>query len=415
MAISRRGFLGLGACFGLGAVVGARIGLPEAFAPGPPREITGAAAELVSSAFEGLNRESMWDVHVHISGIGTGDSGCWVNPAMQRVTSPWRQLKFDIYRVAAGVTDLSRADAQYVERLLALHRLCNPAGKLVAMAFDYRVNEKGEVLKERSDFHVPNDYVLRLAKAHPELVACASIHPYRDDAVELLDQAVERGAVALKWLPNAMGMDPASELCDPFYKRLAHHGIPLITHGGTELAVDAPDDQELGNPLRLRRALDLGVKVVVAHSASLGLVEDFAAAPDRVKMRAFDAFMRLFTDSRYEKNLFADVSAVTQFHRYEVALRELLIAKDLHPRLVNGSDYPLPCIDPLFSSKALERAQFISGEDRSLLNQIYDRNPLLYDFVLKRRVSVEYKDQTYSFSPRVFETAWLFERPGAPG
>jgi len=415
MAISRRGFLGLGACFGLGAVVGARIGLPEALAPGPPRPVSGAALEMVAQAFEGLNREAVWDAHVHITGIGTGGSGCWVNPKMLRVTAPWRNFKFDIYRAAAGITDMSRADEQYVERLLALHELMNPSGKLVAMAFDLRVDEAGREDRDRSDFFVPNEYVFRLAKAHPALVPCASIHPYREDAIERLDRAVESGAVAIKWLPNAMGMDPASEKCDAFYARLAHHAIPLITHGGEELAVDSPEDQELGNPLRVKRALEHGVKVVVAHAASLGIVEDLSATPERLKMRAFDAFMRLFTDPKYEKLLYADISAVTQFHRYEIALRELLRARDLHPRLVNGSDYPLPCIDPLISSRLLERKGFITSEDRKVLNEIYDHNPLLYDFVLKRRVSIEEDDRSYEFSPGIFESAWLFRRPEANG
>lgn len=413
MAISRRGFLGLAACFGLGATVGARLGLPDAFAPGKPRALSGAAAELASAAFEGLNRQAVWDCHVHVSGVGTGGSGCWVNPKMRNLFAPWRQLKFDIYRKAAGVTDMANADEQYVDRLLELHRLTNPNGKLVVMAFDYRVDEGGQELKDKSDFYVPNEYVLGLAKAHPEIVPCASIHPYRVDAIDRADRALAEGAVAMKWLPNAMGMDPASERCDRFFKWLAQNRVPLITHGGAELAVDSPDDQELGNPLRLRRALDLGVKIVVAHAASLGQVDDFAAVPEQIKMRAFDAFMRLFSDKSYEQTLFADISAVTQFHRYETALKELLIAKHLHARLVNGSDYPLPAIDPLISTRLLERAKFISPEDRTLLNEIYDRNPLLYDFVLKRRLSVEYKEQSHSFSPRVFETAWLFERPKA--
>lgn len=409
MALSRRGLLALGACFGLGAAVGARIGLPAALGPGSPRPVRGRARALVDEAFEGLDRARMWDAHVHVTGLGAGGTGCWVNPEMRKLFSPWRHFKFDVYRHAAGITDLSRADQQYVDRLLALHRLANPAGKLIAYAFDYFVDESGEPRPSRSELYVPDEYVLSLAKQHPEILPCASIHPYRDDALARLDKAAAAGAVAVKWLPNAMGMDPSSSRCDPFYDRLKALNLPLITHAGHEMAVHSPDAQELGNPLRLRRPLEHGVRVVVAHAASLGVVEDLDA-PERLKMQSFDAFMRLFSDTRYEKLLFADISAVTQTHRLPTALRELLTAKALHKRLLNGSDYPLPCIDPLISTRMLEREGFLSAEDRAALNEIYAHNPLLYDFVVKRRVSIEYKDQTHTFAPSVFETAWFFER-----
>ena len=310
MALSRRGVLALGACFGVGAAVGARVGLPSALGPGVPREVRGRARELVDEAFEGLDRSRMWDAHVHLTGLG--GTGCWVNPEMRSLTSPWRHFKFDVYRHAAGITDLSRADQQYVEWLLALHRLTNPAGKLISYGFDYFVDESGAERPARSEFFVPNEYVFSLAKLHPEILPCASIHPYRADAVERLNRAAVAGAVAIKWLPNAMGMDPASQRCGTFYDRLVALGLPLISHAGHELAVHSPDAQELGNPLRLRRGLERGVRVVVAHAASLGVVEDLDA-PERLKVRAFDAFMRLFNDKKYEKLLFADISALTQF------------------------------------------------------------------------------------------------------
>jgi uncharacterized protein len=414
MAISRRAFVGLGASFGVGALIGARLGLPAALGPGEPRPVTSHAVSLIQEAFQDLDRERIWDSHVHIVGTGAGGTGCWLNPDMTRWSSLRRNFEFDVYRRAAGITDLARADQQYVERLLALAKLANPAGKLVALAFDYFVDEDGKERPERSEFFVPNEYVFALAKAHPELAACASIHPYRKDAVERLDKAYEAGAVAVKWLPNAMGMDPASERCKAFFQRLAELRLPLITHAGEEQAVDSPDAQELGNPLRLRHALDAGVRVVVAHLASLGRVDDLDT-PDRIKLSAFDAFMRLFTDRRFEKNLFADISAITQVNRMSVALKEILISKDLHKRLVNGSDYPLPCIDPLISTRLLVRSGFLSEEDRPLLNEIYTHNPLLFDFVLKRRVSVEYKDESYAFDPGVFESAWLFDRSDKRG
>ena len=58
--------------------------------------------------------------------------------------------------------------------------------------------------------------------------------------------------------------------------------------------------------------------------------------------------------------------------------------KNAFVRLVNGSDYPLPAINSLIWTRSLVRSGFITAEERQSLNEIYDYNPLLFDFVLKR-------------------------------
>jgi mannonate dehydratase len=75
-----------------------------------------------------------------------------------------------------------------------------------------------------------------------------------------------------------------------------------------------------------------------------------------------------------------------QFNRMPVPLATLLKRQDLHSRLVNGSDYPLPAINSLIWTRALVRDGFITAAERQALNEIYDYNPLLFDFVLKRTV-----------------------------
>ena len=54
-----------------------------------------------------------------------------------------------------------------------------------------------------------------------------------------------------------------------FTKKMKELDLILLSHGGEEKAVEADEDQKLGNPLLLRRALDHGVKVIVAHCAGL--------------------------------------------------------------------------------------------------------------------------------------------------
>ncbi|TAJ03411.1 MAG: amidohydrolase, partial [Planctomycetota bacterium] len=344
-----------------------------------------AGRALAARALAGLDLARVWDVHVHVVGLGAGGSGCRVNPHLRQWWHPLEHVRFDAYRAGAGITELERGDQQYVERLVELQRLANPLGKSVALAFDAHVRADGGEDDARTPFHVPNDYVADLARKHAELAFCASIHPYRADALARLERAAEQRCVAVKWLPNAMGIDPSSPRCDAFYRKLAELGIPLLTHTGVEHAVDAADAQELGNPLRLRRPLDAGVRVIAAHCASLGMCRDDergATAP--AEARGLDLFLRLMGEKQYDGRLYGDLSAVTLVNRDGDVLGELLAATELHARLVNGSDYPLIAIDPVVSTWWLARQGYVDPADRDGLEEIFDANPLLFDLVLKR-------------------------------
>jgi uncharacterized protein len=157
----------------------------------------------------------------------------------------------------------------------------------------------------------------------------------------------------------------------------------LLSHGGEEKAVEAEEDQKLGNPLLLRRALDQGVKVIVAHCAGLGTNEDLDSR-DRKVVDNFDLFLRLMDEKRYEGLVFGEISAMTQFNRSGKPLRTMLAREDLHERIVNGSDYPLPAVNLLIRTRPLVKQGYISAEEGELVKEIYDYNPLLFDFVLKR-------------------------------
>jgi hypothetical protein len=98
----------------------------------------------------------------------------------------------------------------------------------------------------------------------------------------------------------------------------------------------------------------------------------------------FDLFMRLMNEKRYEGLVFGDISAMTQFNRAGKPLATILEREDLHERLVNGSDYPLPAINVLIRTGPLVKAGYINAAERDSLNEIYEYNPLLFDFVLKR-------------------------------
>ena len=345
------------------------------------------AGDLIRRSFDDIDPAQILDYHTHVAGIGKG-TGAFVNPKMLAWRHPFHRLKFKVYLSAGAVTDVEQADAQIVERLTRLITNIDGHGKHRLLAFDQNYNRDGTPNPEKTEFYVPNDYIFTLARQHPDCFEpVISVNPYRSDAVIELERGAKRGAQMVKWLPNAMGIDPADELCDPFYQKMKELGLVLLSHGGEEKAVEAQEDQRFGNPLLLRRALDHGVKVIVAHCAGLGDNEDLDHA-ERKRVPNFDLFLRLMEEKRYEGTLFADISAMTQYNRTGTPLTTILQREDLHERLVNGSDYPLPAINVLIRTSTLVRQGYISAEERACLNEIYDYNPLLFDFVLKRTLKI---------------------------
>jgi mannonate dehydratase len=206
-----------------------------------------------------------------------------------------------------------------------------------------------------------------------------------------------------------MGIDPSSPRCDRFYEALAQHDLPLITHAGEEKAVHGAELEALGNPLLLRRALDHGVRVVVAHCASLGAAADIDRGPDAAPLPCFDLFARMMGETRYDGLLFADISALTLRNRNAETLRVLLERDEWHARLLNGSDYPLPGIVPLILPADFAARGLLPASAVPLLEMIRQHNPLLFDFVLKRHLS----SGGHRFPPGVFATRGFFERKTA--
>lgn len=360
------------------------------------------ASDLVKRAFEDIDSMRLVDHHTHIAGIGTGDSQAFVNPKMHTWAHPFHRLKFKVYLSAAAVTDATQCDRQMTERLANLVIHIPAHGKHRLLAFDKNYHADGTVNLEKTEFYVPNDYVFALAEAHPELfIPNISVNPYRPDALEELEQWARRGARVVKWLPNAMGIDPSNEQCDPFYQKLKELDLILLSHGGEEKAVEAEEDQRLGNPLLLRRALDHGVKVIVAHCAGLGSNSDLDSK-NREVVSNFDLFLRLMSEKRYEGLLFGEISAMTQYNRSGKPLATVIGREDLHERLVNGSDYPLPAVNFLIRTRTLVNAGYLSASEREDLNEIYDYNPLLFDFVLKRTIKLPGTEKR--LPPSVFMT-----------
>lgn len=96
---------------------------------------------------------------------------------------------------------------------------------------------------------------------------------------------------------------------------------------------------------------------------------------------------------------------IAQRNRRPEVIRTLLERGDLHDRLLQGSDYPLPGILPLTSPAALARAGLLPADAVSELIALREHNSLLFDFVLKRLLSW----QGRAFQVSVFHTRRFFE------
>jgi predicted TIM-barrel fold metal-dependent hydrolase len=363
--------------------------------------------ELVQAAWAGLDPAKVWDCHAHLIGIGDSGSGIWINPRMRSLLHPVEYAqRFFYLNAGCARNPPGSVDVNYVERIRKLVDDMRAGFKLILLAFDHSYDVQGSINLPGSAFFTPNPYARDVARNAPgSFEWAASIHPYRADCVMALEEARRGGAVAVKWLPAAMGIDPASPRCDPFYAALTQTGLPLITHAGMERAL-ATGEQGFGNPLRLRRALEHGVRVVVAHCASLGEDRDTDCGPNGPYVPSFALFARLMDDPRYDGRLFGDLSAMTQSNRAGPPLATIVERSEWHPRLVNGSDYPLPGVMPLYSVAQFVHQRWIEASAAPVLTEIRGHNPLLFDFVLKRHLAVNGR----RLPAAVFETRGFFRR-----
>jgi uncharacterized protein len=357
------------------------------------------------------------DYHAHLLGDGIGLHP----PAMHKDMLNWRHpiahIRYLSYLSAIKLLPEHHDPDRYIRH--HMHRLVkylrDPTHsphrhyRMQVLAIDSYFTLDGSRRPEKTHFYVSNDYLMEFVREFPESFSPAfSVHPYRSDALVELTRCHElfeewkmhllaRGILnqeeaskipkMLKWLPNSMGIDPMHPRCGPFYERLAELNFILLSHTGEELAVSIDRaHQRLGNPLLLRKAVRAGVTVIVAHCAALGKNPDLdndCRLEDNLTL-----FLRMMNESLESPQegsgkLYGDLSALSIF-LCQKQLCTLLEKPEIHHRLLNGSDYPIPAINPLVHLGSARRAGMLTGQEALLLREIYDFNPLLMDIVFKR-------------------------------
>ena len=222
---------------------------------------------------------------------------------------------------------------------------CPSVDRLALLAFDECYDDAGRAqgMAPRghygSDLYVSNSSVRAMCERRPEkFIFAASIHPYRSGACEMLAEVAAAGAKLVKWLPIHQNINIEDRRTVDFLRQAARLGIPMLIHYGGELSLSR-QHMEFESPLPLLGVLrglrDEGSMpiVIVAHVATPSFIWQSAENC----WTFIDAMLGEFGDAP----LYADISALAAFGRTPW-LRRLAPRRDLHRKLLFGTDFPIP-------------------------------------------------------------------------
>jgi predicted TIM-barrel fold metal-dependent hydrolase len=278
-----------------------------------------------------IDKKEIIDMHVHVAGIGAGESGCHVS---EELRTNWR---YRTYLKAFNVSEEDlriHGDAIVFEKVSDQIKASRSIKAAVVLALDGVIGRDGELDLSQTETYVPNEFVAKESAKYSNLMFGASVNPYRHDAIQRLEDVARQGAVLIKWLPAIQHIDPSDERLTMYYEKLVELDLPLLTHAGGERSFTTANTA-LGDPERLRLPLSIGVKVIAAHAATTG------------QSNGEDNMMRLIKMFGDYSNLYADISSLTQANKLKYLPR--LLKHDVHDRLVYGTDFPL-INTPLVSS-----------------------------------------------------------------
>jgi predicted TIM-barrel fold metal-dependent hydrolase len=295
------------------------------------------------------------DVHIHLTGTGCCDSGCWIAPKFRH------RFTFRAIKLIQGMTEHEMntdIDVIWPERVA--HLLKESAIDWgVVLGFDQVFDHAtGAPSPEKSQMYVPPEWVFQVCRENSGLLPGPSVNPFAADALERLEYCIQEGAVLIKWLPATQHIDPASPQLRDFYRLMAKHNLPLLIHIGRERTFEELSPQ-YGRLHRLELPLSLGVTVICAHSATrvLGTRE-----PD-------DRPLLLEMLKKYP-HMYLDNSGICNPSRFAhlpgLAKDPLIMSRTLY-----GSDWPVPSnaiyfLGKMPIKKVLELEQLKNPFDRDI-------------------------------------------------
>lgn len=296
----------------------------------------------------------IFDLHVHIAGSPASHSGNYLS---SRLKTNWA---FRIFARRFGLSwqDLQRPESSEVISSKTLSWLNESrVDRAVLLALDAAYRLDGKRHESKTLLVVDNDFVADVAASHKKALFGASVHPYREDALAELDRVVERGACLIKWLPSAQNIEPDHPRCYGFYEKLAHYGIPLLCHTGTEHTLASYPDS-FNDPCRLLPALERGVTVIAAHCGTRLLL---------YRKSYFQTWQKMALE---HERFYGDLGAFVAVTRL-LPLRRILKNPVLLSKALFGSDFPalampLAYLGQIKLSRALELRRIENPFDQSL-------------------------------------------------
>lgn len=330
------------------------------------------------------------DAHVHLAGVGTAGSGCWISPRFER------RYTFRLLRWWNGITAeqmRSSIDQDWVDRVARQVRE-SELDRAVVLGFDGVYDGSGELDRERSQLVVPPSWVFEACRRQPEeLLPGPSLNPFRRDAEERLEECIAGGAVLIKWLPSAQSIDPSSSRLTGFYRRVAEAGIPLLIHSGGGEMTFREVRPELKELALLRAPLEAGVTVICAHTGTPVLL-----SRDANQLPLLRSMLAEYPHLWVDNSGMANPSRFAYLPR--LAREPLMQARTLY-----GSDFPVP-------SNAFYFAARLGPREVRALERV--KNPFDRDVRLKRALG--YPDRTLTRAERVLANLdrWRDARPSRP-
>ena len=327
------------------------------------------------------------DLHVHFGAPKDEESGCYWSKDFEKTAAYWamRIITKSLF---------TKVNIQKVQKkLLKVINKSKHVDKSILLAMDEVYDKSGARHPEWTHLYVPNMYIANLAKENDRILFGASVHPYRKDWSDELDKCIAHKAVLCKWIPSSQQIDPSSDTCTPFYKKLSDHKLPLLCHAGPEYAIPTSNKKynERNNPKYLRKALDQGVIVIFAHCAlpyfgtlDVDYTDDLAE------------FYKLFKEAeRNNWNLYADLSALATPLRAPYI--EDILNKIPAERLLFGSDYPIPA-----SELSYTKTKNIMKWIKFVWKMIHLKNPLDKNYHLIRKMGFD--DSIFTNAQKLFSS-----------
>ena len=332
------------------------------------------------------------DAHIHFGAPADEQSGCYWSEEFEH-TAAYYVMLFLTHSLFRKINI-----ARMQKHLLNVINSAKLVSHSIVLALDEVYDEQGNKHPEMTHLYVPNSYLIDLKKTNPRILLGASVHPHRQDWQDELDYCIENGAVLCKWIPSSQQIKPDHPTCMPFYKKLAQTGLPLLAHAGPEYAIPTSDKNYdiYNNPKYLRRALDEGVTVILAHCAM-----PYFGFLDVDYHDDFEDFLKLFKEAEHNGwNLYADLSAIATPLRAPYV--EKVKQEISEHRLLFGSDYPIPA-----SELSYNKVKGFFSWIKYVFRVWTTRNPLDKNYKIIRKMK---------FGKKVFTNGnRLFNITSAPG